>query len=115
MSPTSARCAASRSRGLHATIPWSSRRWTSRRRQLATAETAGDKPQLVLFDTELKGFGVVVGQRNTTFIVDRRIGKKLHRVAEPKEENDVLVAPHRLRDTYTSALAEIKTLPSRPA
>src|SRR5690349_12384714 len=40
-----------------------------------------DKPQLVVFDTELKGFGVVVGQRSTTFIVNRRVGKKLHREA----------------------------------
>ncbi len=40
-----------------------------------------DRPQLVVFDTKLTGFGVVVGQRHTTFIVNRRIGKKLHREA----------------------------------
>lgn len=38
-----------------------------------------DRPQLIVFDTKLTGFGVVVGQRSTTFIVNRRIGKKLHR------------------------------------
>jgi integrase len=48
---------------------------------LRVLKPPGDKPQLVVFDTELKGFGVVVGQRNTTFIVNRRIGKKLHREA----------------------------------
>ena len=37
--------------------------------------------QLVVFDTELTGFGAVIGQRSTTFIVNRRIGKKLHREA----------------------------------
>jgi integrase len=40
-----------------------------------------DRPQLVVFDTKLTGFGVVVGQRSTAFIVNRRIGKKLHREA----------------------------------
>lgn len=40
-----------------------------------------DRPQLIVFDTKLTGFGVVVGQRSTTFIVNRRIGKKLHREA----------------------------------
>lgn len=39
------------------------------------------RPQLVVFDTQLKGFGAVVGTRTTTFIVNRRIGKKLHREA----------------------------------
>jgi integrase len=29
-------------------------------------------------------------------------------VAEPKEPDDVLVSPHRLRDTYTTALAELE-------
>src|SRR5438093_262188 len=48
---------------------------------LRALKPPADKPQLVVFDTELKGFGVVVGQRNTTFIVNRRIGKKLHREA----------------------------------
>lgn len=38
-----------------------------------------DRPQLIVFDTKLTGFGVVVGSRSTTFIVNRRIGKKLHR------------------------------------
>lgn len=40
-----------------------------------------DKPQLVVFDAKLTGFGVVVGARSTTFIVNRRVGKKLHREA----------------------------------
>jgi integrase len=35
-------------------------------------------------------------------------------IAEPKEESEILVAPHRLRDTYTSALAEIKDPPLSP-
>lgn len=38
-----------------------------------------DKPQLVVFDTKLTGFGVVVGQRTTTFIINRRTGEKLVR------------------------------------
>lgn len=29
-------------------------------------------------------------------------------ISEPKEDGEVLVGPHRLRDTYTTALAEIK-------
>lgn len=44
-------------------------------------KTPTDRPQLLVFDTKLTGFGVVVGQRATTFIVNRRIGKKLHREA----------------------------------
>ena len=34
--------------------------------------------------------------------------------AEPKEYSPVIVAPHRLRDTYTSALAEISDPPLSP-
>ena len=48
---------------------------------LRTLQLEAGRAQLVVFDTELKGFGVVVGQRTTTFIVNRRIGKKLHREA----------------------------------
>ena len=48
---------------------------------LRTLQLEDGRAQLVVFDTELKGFGVVVGQRTTTFIVNRRIGKKLHREA----------------------------------
>ncbi|MBA3459503.1 MAG: hypothetical protein H0T46_06055 [Deltaproteobacteria bacterium] len=40
-----------------------------------------DKPQLIAFDTKLTGFGVVVGQRTTTFIINRRIEGKLCREA----------------------------------
>ncbi len=46
---------------------------------LRTLKAPEDRPQLVIFDTKLTGFGVVVGQRTSTFIVNRRIGKKLHR------------------------------------
>ncbi len=35
-----------------------------------------------------------------------RKGTKTH-LAEPKEDGDVLVSPHRLRDTYTTALAAL--------
>ncbi|MDB4963379.1 MAG: putative Phage-related integrase [Myxococcales bacterium] len=38
-------------------------------------------PQLVRFDTKLAGFGVVVGRTRTTFVVNRRVGPKLHREA----------------------------------
>lgn len=40
-----------------------------------------DKPQVVVFDTKLTGFGVVVGRRSTTFIINRRVGDKLVREA----------------------------------
>lgn len=40
-----------------------------------------DKPQLLVFDTKLTGFGVVVGQRMTTFIINRRVDGKLRREA----------------------------------
>lgn len=48
---------------------------------LRALKAPDDRPQLIVFDTKLTGFGVVVGQRTTTFIVNRRIGKKLHREA----------------------------------
>lgn len=48
---------------------------------LRALKPPADKPQLIVFDTKLTGFGVVVGQRSTTFIVNRRVGKKLHREA----------------------------------
>ncbi len=48
---------------------------------LRTLEAPDGKPQLVVFDTKLTGFGVVVGQRTTTFIINRRIEGKLHREA----------------------------------
>ncbi|HEY4239975.1 MAG TPA: hypothetical protein VGM88_09180 [Kofleriaceae bacterium] len=35
-------------------------------------------------------------------------------IAEPKEQDDGLVAPNRLRGTYTSALAEITDPPLSP-
>src|SRR5262249_49542557 len=35
-------------------------------------------------------------------------------IAEPKEDSEILVAPHRLRDTYTTALADIKDPPLSP-
>lgn len=38
---------------------------------------------------------------------EHTVGGRVH-LAEPKEESDVLVSPHRLRDTYTTALADLK-------
>ncbi|MCX5741695.1 MAG: hypothetical protein NT062_04245 [Proteobacteria bacterium] len=38
-----------------------------------------NKAQLVAFDTKVTGFGVVIGRTATTFIVNRRVGAKLHR------------------------------------
>ncbi len=40
-------------------------------------------------------------------------GEVVH-MGEPKEKTDVLVSPHRLRDTYTTALAELKDPPLSP-
>jgi hypothetical protein len=40
-------------------------------------------------------------------------GAMVH-ISEPKEDDAVLVAPHRLRDTYTTALADIKDPPLSP-
>ncbi|MCW5803459.1 MAG: integrase family protein [Deltaproteobacteria bacterium] len=35
-------------------------------------------------------------------------------IAEPKEDSEVLVSPHRLRDTYTTALAQLADPPLSP-
>lgn len=48
---------------------------------LRTLELPEGKPQLVVFDTKQAGFGVVVGRTRITFIVNRRVGTKLHREA----------------------------------
>jgi integrase len=39
------------------------------------------EPQLVAWDTEQAGFGVVVGRTRVTFVVNRRVDGKLHREA----------------------------------
>lgn len=41
------------------------------------------------------------------------VGGRVHLV-EPKEGSEVLVSPHRLRDTYTTALADLKNPPLSP-
>lgn len=44
---------------------------------------------------------------------DHVAGQAIH-LAEPKEDDDAIVSPHRLRDTFTSALAAIKDPPLSP-
>jgi integrase len=39
--------------------------------------------------------------------LDGHVAGKVTHMSEPKEDDDVLVSPHRLRDTYTSALAAL--------
>lgn len=41
------------------------------------------------------------------------VNARVH-LAEPKEDSEVLVSPHRLRDTFTTALADIKDPPLSP-
>jgi integrase len=51
--------------------------------------------------------------RRTACYACRELGQPPHaagavtHIAEPKEDDDVLVSPHRLRDTYTTALAQL--------
>jgi integrase len=44
---------------------------------VATLPPPTDAPQAYYWDTDLKGFGVVVGRTKKTFVASRRLGKKL--------------------------------------
>src|SRR5690349_17520210 len=50
-------------------------------KSLAAIELPEDKPQLVVWDTELVGFGVVVGRQNRTFIAEGRVDGRKRRKA----------------------------------
>lgn len=50
-------------------------------KSVAAIELPDDKPQLVVWDTELVGFGVVVGRQNRTFIAEGRVNGQKRRKA----------------------------------
>jgi integrase len=50
-------------------------------KSVAAIELPEDKPQLVVWDTELVGFGVVVGRQNRTFIAEGRVNGQKRRKA----------------------------------
>ena len=50
-------------------------------RSLGTIELPADKPQVVVWDTEVVGFGVVVGKQTRTFIAEGRVDGRKRRKA----------------------------------
>ncbi len=48
---------------------------------ISAIELSPDRPQVIVWDAELVGFGVVVGKRGRTFIVDARVGGKKRRTS----------------------------------
>src|SRR5689334_17938419 len=50
-------------------------------KSVASIELPDDKPQVIVCDTELVGFGVVVGRQNRTFVAEGRVNGQKRRKA----------------------------------
>lgn len=78
-------------------------------RRSANAELGADDGGWVFHAVAIKGDD----ERKEPCYICRDLGRPPHvagatvHISEPKEDGDTLVAPHRLRDTYTSALAQV--------
>jgi hypothetical protein len=88
-----------------------------------TPELTGHKPEIERSRSEFaddKAVGASRAEKKQRCYLCQDLGMPEHakgtmtHIAEPKEKSELLVAPHRLRDTYTSALAEIKDPPLSP-
>jgi integrase len=79
------------------------------KRRASNAELGRDDGGWVFAAVALKGDD----ERKEPCYICRDLGMPAHvagsvvHISEPKEDSDVLVAPHRLRDTYTTALAAL--------